>query len=83
MQFVSEELFSYAVKHYRHIHMYPEVGFDLPLTADYVAKQLTDLGIEPQHSFGQCAVVGQIGSDPNRPTIGFRADMDADRKSVV
>ena len=77
MQFVSEELFSYAVKHYRHIHMYPEVGFDLPLTADYVAKQLTDLGIEPQHSFGQCAVVGQIGSDPNRPTIGFRADMDA------
>ena len=74
---VSDELFSYAVEHYRHLHQYPEVGFDLPLTAAYVAKQLQLLGIEPQTCYGQCAVVGQIGNNPNRPTIGFRADMDA------
>ena len=74
---VSEELYGYAVNHYRALHRIPEVGFDLPETTAYVVKALEELGIAPQTQYGQCSVVGQIGDDPNRPTIAFRADMDA------
>lgn len=70
-------IYEYTVDHYRALHQIPEVGFDLPKTARYVTDALLALGIEPQQQYGQCSVVAQIGNDPNRPTIGFRADMDA------
>ena len=77
MNAVSDALFDYAVTHYRNLHQIPEVGFDLPKTAAYVTAELKALGLEPTDRYGQCSVVAQIGSDPNRPTIAFRADMDA------
>ncbi len=77
METVSQELFSYAQAHFRSLHQIPEVGFDLPETTAYVVSELEKLGIEPQTCYGQCSVVGQIGHDENRPTVAFRADMDA------
>lgn len=77
MNIVSDELFAQAVKHYQYLHKYPEVGFDLPITAAYVAQELKNMGIEPSDQYGTCSVVGQIGNRKDVPTVAFRADMDA------
>lgn len=77
MKSVPQDLFDYTVAHYHHLHQYPEIGFDLPMTAAYVTEELKKLGIAPTDRYGTCSVVGQIGNDPSRPTIAFRADMDA------
>jgi amidohydrolase len=77
MDFVTEELFQYAIAVYRTLHRHPEVGFDLPNTVAFVSGELDKMGIEHTNHYGTCSVVGFIGSDPAKPTLGIRADMDA------
>lgn len=36
----------------RHLHQIPEVGFDTPETAEYVKKQLLEMGVEPDDCSG-------------------------------
>lgn len=77
MDHVSQELFDYAVGIYRQLHMYPELGFELPRTVALVAAELDKLGIPYTDRYGRCSLVGYIGNDPSRPTLALRADMDA------
>lgn len=77
MDSVTEELFQYAVAAYRTLHRQPEVGFDLPNTVAFVSGELDKLGIEHTTCYGTGSVVGFIGSDQTKPTLGIRADMDA------
>ena len=68
---IKEEL----VEHRRWLHAHAETGFDLHQTADYVCRQLEDMGYLPRR-VGRCGIV----VDHNRsdgPTILLRADMDA------
>ena len=68
---IKEEL----VEHHRWLHAHAETGFDLHQTADYVCRQLEDMGYLPRR-VGRCGIV----VDHNRkeaPTILLRADMDA------
>ena len=68
---IKEEL----VEHRRWLHAHAETGFDLYQTADYVCRQLEDMGYLPRR-VGRCGIV----VDHNRsegPTILLRADMDA------
>ena len=63
------------VEHRRWLHTHAETGFDLRQTADYVCRQLEDMGYLPRR-VGRCGIV----VDHNRsdgPTILLRADMDA------
>ena len=63
------------VEHRRFLHAHAETGFDLHQTADYVCRQLEDMGYLPRR-VGRCGIV----VDHNRregPTILLRADMDA------
>lgn len=63
------------VEHRRWLHAHAETGFDLDQTADYVCRQLEDMGYLPRR-VGRCGIV----VDHNRsegPTILLRADMDA------
>ena len=69
------EYFDYMVQMRRHLHQYPEVGFDLPETAKTVAGELEKMGIRWTADYGQCSVVGEIGSGSK--LIALRADMDA------
>ena len=69
------ELFSYAIDIRRQLHMYPEVGFELPKTTALVAGELEKMGITPNLSYGKCSVVAEIGSGDK--LIAIRADMDA------
>ncbi|OZI46980.1 M20 aminoacylase family protein [Bordetella genomosp. 5] len=62
----------------RDIHAHPELAFEEFRTADLVAKQLQDWGIEIDRGLGGTGVVGIIrGSRESARTLGLRADLDA------
>ena len=61
----------------RHIHSYPELGLDLPITAKFVSDKLSSWGIDVQTEVGVSGVVGTINEDKSGPMIALRADMDA------
>lgn len=62
----------------RHLHEWPELGFEEHETAAFVAEKLRAFGVDEVHGgVGRTGVVGVLrgGSGPGR--IGLRADMDA------
>ncbi len=61
----------------RALHKIPEVGLELPKTAEYVAKQLDEMGIEFKEGVGGYGIVGLIEGKKDGKTIALRADMDA------
>ena len=72
-----------VIKCRRCLHMIPEIGLTLPKTAKYIRDQLTLLDIEFEELSGISAIIGTIKGNGYGPTVAVRADMDADRKSVV
>jgi amidohydrolase len=65
------------VKWRRDLHQIPEVGFDLPETAKYVANELSKMGIEYKTNMGGTGIVGIIKGEKEGKVIALRADMDA------
>ncbi len=62
----------------RHLHQIPELSFDLPKTAAYVADRLREFGVDELHEgIAQTGMVAIIKGQGPGPTIGLRADMDA------
>ena len=61
----------------RDIHAHPELCFEEVRTADLVAKQLGDWGIEVHRGLGKTGVVGIVRNGDSKRAIGLRADMDA------
>ncbi|WP_323014842.1 M20 aminoacylase family protein [Devosia sp.] len=64
----------------RHLHQYPELMYDLPKTAAFVAEKLRGFGCdEVVEAIGQTGVVAVIKgrSTASGKVIGIRADMDA------
>lgn len=63
----------------RHLHTIPELEFDLPETAGFIAARLREIGVDELHTgiakTGMVALIrGNLGPGP---TVGLRADMDA------
>ncbi|MBT2733521.1 M20 family metallopeptidase [Bacillus sp. ISL-7] len=63
------------IKHRRHLHENPELGFDLPNTVAYVKETLKGMGLEPT-KVGKAGLVVTIGKG-NGKTLLLRGDMDA------
>ncbi len=61
----------------RKLHMYPEVGFDLPKTIALVKSELDAMGVQYTEKYGKSSVVATINEHKENFTIGIRADMDA------
>lgn len=62
----------------RELHMYPELGWELPKTSGLVRRELDAAGIPYEADvYGKNSVVVTINPDMDRFTIGLRADMDA------
>ncbi len=62
----------------RYLHQIPELGFDLPKTAAFVAERLRECGVDELHEgIAQTGMVAIINGRGDGPTIGLRADMDA------
>ncbi|WMN56076.1 M20 family metallopeptidase [Vibrio fluvialis] len=59
------------------IHAHPELGSEVPNTAQLVAKLLQEWGYETHTQVGGHGVVGVIKHGSSERSIGIRADMDA------
>ena len=67
---------AYAQKIREELHMYPEIGYDLPKTLAVVHRELDAMGLSYTDKYCRSSVVSVINDDKNF-TIGLRADMDA------
>ena len=65
------------VKWRRHLHQYPELGFQEKLTSKFVAQKLQNWDIEHQTGIAQTGIVATIKSSYPGPVLAIRADMDA------
>ena len=62
----------------RHLHQYPELSYDLPLTSAWVAEKLREIGVDEVHEgIAKTGIVALIKGSKPGPVIGLRADMDA------
>ncbi len=61
----------------KHLHRFPECGFDVNLTADFVAEKLESFGIDVYRGIGNTGLVGVLQHGNGSASIGLRADMDA------
>ncbi|MBN1341458.1 MAG: M20/M25/M40 family metallo-hydrolase, partial [Phycisphaerae bacterium] len=62
----------------RELHAHPELGFDLPETADRVLRHLTDLpGLTIRRNVAGHGIVATLNAERPGPCIALRADMDA------
>ncbi len=61
----------------RDLHANPELGLEVPRTAEVVANLLASWGIEVHRGVGGHGVVGVLRSGNGSRSIGLRADMDA------
>lgn len=61
----------------QHLHTIPELGFDCPKTAAYIAERLREIGVNEIHEgIAQTGIVAIINGQGDGPTIGLRADFD-------
>ncbi|GAA2502433.1 M20 family metallopeptidase [Terrabacter carboxydivorans] len=67
----------WMVTHRRHLHRHPEVGIELPDTHAYVARTLTDLGLDVETHPAAGVTARVTGTDPNGVVSILRADLDA------
>ncbi|WP_433943173.1 M20 metallopeptidase family protein [Paenibacillus sp. SN-8-1] len=61
----------------RHLHKYPELGFEEVLTSAYVAGELGKLGLIVQTGLAGTGIVALLKGGRPGPVIALRADMDA------
>jgi amidohydrolase len=64
---------------WRHeLHAHPETAFEEKRTAEFVARRLSDFGIEVHRGLAGTGVVGTLkGARPGSRAVALRADMDA------
>lgn len=65
------------ITHRRHLHQYPELGFQEFITSEYVAEYLEQLGLLVQRGVAGTGVVALLDMGRPGPCIAVRADMDA------
>ena len=73
----AKELFEYTRDLRRDLHMHPEIGFKEIRTANIVARELTNMGLEVKTGVGQTGVVALLEGKSPGPVVLVRFDMDA------
>ncbi|WP_104037459.1 M20 aminoacylase family protein [Vibrio jasicida] len=74
---LSSELIQNMMEWRQHLHRFPECGFDVDMTADFIASTLQSFGIEVVRNIGKTGLVGILRHGQSKASIGLRADMDA------
>jgi amidohydrolase len=75
---IANEIKDEIIKHRRHIHMHPEVGYEEFETSKYVVNELEKLDVKVIKNVAKTGVIGLIkGKAGKGKTIAIRADMDA------
>ena len=70
-------LFEYTRDLRRDFHKHPEIGFKEIRTANIIAKELTNMGMEVKTGVGQTGVVALLEGKESGPVVLLRFDMDA------
>src|SRR4030043_1387252 len=73
----AQALFEYTRELRRDFHRHPELGFKEIRTANIVAKELTNLGMEVKTEVGQTGVVALLEGQAPGAVVLLRFDMDA------
>jgi amidohydrolase len=74
----AEQVLPRVIEWRRHLHQYPELSNREFKTAEFIEKELRQIGnIEVQTKIAKTGVVGILKGDLPGATIGLRADMDA------
>lgn len=73
----AQELFPEMQENRRHIHMYPEVGLNLPETKKFVRSKLEEIGVSNIKEYGSSGLSAIIEGNGDGRTLLLRADMDA------
>ncbi|MCS6835517.1 MAG: M20 family metallopeptidase [Anaerolineae bacterium] len=73
----AQALAAHAVNLRRDFHRHPELAFQERRTAQVIAEELSNLGLEVQTGLAKTGVVAILEGAHDGPTIGYRADMDA------
>ena len=73
----AKDLFEYTRDLRRDFHKHPEIGFNEIRTANIVARELTNLGMEVKTGIGQTGVVALLEGRSPGPVVMVRFDMDA------
>ncbi|MGD1882567.1 MAG: M20 aminoacylase family protein [Paracoccaceae bacterium] len=59
------------------LHQIPELSFDCPKTATFIAERLKEIGVDEIHEgIAQTGLVAIVEGQGEGPTIGLRADFD-------
>ena len=70
------DLKNYIINIRRHLHMYPEIGYDTYNTANFIYDELTKMGYNPMFVVNKAGVIAKLDLGKEK-TIAFRTDMDA------
>ena len=71
----AEQLKETIIANRHYLHQIPELGLNLPQTANYVEAKLREMGYEPQR-IGDCGIMALAGKGEGKCFL-IRADMDA------
>ena len=71
-----KEIEKYVIKTRRHLHQYPETGFNCKFTSQFVEDELKKMGVEKIEHVGTHSLVATVMNGQGR-TLGLRADFDA------
>lgn len=71
------ELIAKMTEWRHHMHRFPECGFEVQQTSEFIAEKLESFGIEVARNIGHTGVVGILRNGEGNASIGLRADMDA------
>ena len=72
----SSRSFEFLRKIRRDLHTHPELSGQESWTADYIGKILKDFDLKIQRNVGGHGLFADLITDPNKPTIALRVDMD-------
>lgn len=61
----------------RDLHMHPELSGEESWSAAYITDRLSDLPLEIRTGVGGHGIVADLITDPGKPTVALRVDMDA------
>ena len=67
---------NYIINTRRHLHMYPEIGFNTHNTANFIFNELQNMGYNPKYVVNNAGVITYLDLGKSK-TIAFRTDMDA------
>nr|WP_304217076.1 M20 aminoacylase family protein [Fredinandcohnia onubensis] len=73
----SEDFEKQLIEWRHYLHSHPESAFEERNTSDFLAKVLTDMGLEVHRNIGCTGIVANLTVGDGKGIIGIRSDIDA------